>query len=644
MMIDGGQRRGGPQQGPRPSDGRARSGDPRAPLDHRGLRNLGDPRDPRRPARPPAGRARTLAPLAVLAVVGLVAAAVAYATLAGGGGNYQAATAQAPAELRAGAAPTPKRVLIFGDSIAAQAGGAAEVALEEAGVEVRVVGLWGQGMFTRGQYDMGATNPDPPTGSVMAAADQAVADFRPDVIAVSLNHNYWPPYPRDAGGAPIERGSEEFSAMARAQLTELVRRLSVVEADIYLVDPIPEGPDEGAADNPIWNAYLSVQDQLGFGVIRAGDAVAGPNGGRVEEMADCRGHNARVRPAEDIHLTYYGAGLVGTATARELASLLGVTLGEGAIAAPSQAPAAILPMGTGYRLVTCDAASFRFGAGGTPLDAAITPGTGGAAGLTTPDGAADPVVGATATPDGRGAWLVTASGRVLARGGATAAGQVSLAGGDRAVGIAAAPSGTGYWVATAAGDVQAMGGAADAGGLDTGEQVVAIAAAPGGGYWLLTAAGRVAAFGGAEDFGGLGSDVQAAAMVSLAAHPAGGGYWALDRAGGVHAFGSAADLGSAVDQPLAKVTRFVNTGDFDTVAVPPHEVPTEAVAMLPTPTGEGYWVTLANGAVCSFGDAPHIGGIHRSEVDQVLLLKGAEYYGDGPCRQDAGFGPPNKAS
>ena len=198
-----------------------------------------------------------------------------------------------------------------------------------------------------------------------------------------------------------------------------------------------------------------------------------------------------------------------------------------------------------------------------------------------------------------------------------------LSGGDRAVGIAAAPSGTGYWVATASGDVQAMGGAADAGGLDTGEQVVAIAAAPGGGYWLLTAAGRVAAFGGAEDFGGLGSDVPTAAMVSLAAHPAGGGYWALDRAGGVHAFGSAADLGSAVDQPLAKVTRFVSTGDFDTVAVPPSEAPTEAVAILPTPTGEGYWLAAKDGGVFSYGDASFEGSAGGTKLNAPIVAMAA---------------------
>jgi hypothetical protein len=578
---------------------------------------------------------RAFAPLAIVAVVAVAAAVVACGSLSSVDGDYQSATTATPARLEAVAKPAPKRILIFGDSIAAQAGGHAQLALEEVGVDVRVIGLWGQGLFTPEQYDMGATNPHPPAGSVMTAADEAVVEFRPDVIAVSLNHNYWPPYPRDAAGAPIARGSEAFRSMARTQITELVRRLSVTGAEVYLLDPIPERPHEAIAANPIWTAYLSTQDDLGFGVIPAGGVVAGVDGGRVESLHDCTGNDLRVRPADDIHLTYFGAGLLGTSWARQLAEAVGVD--ASGIEAPSQAPVALTPMGTGYRLVTCDGATFRFGVGGSPFGAAEAPVPAGGAG--TP---ADPVVGAAATPDGDGEWLVTRSGRVVALGSATAAGGVQLADGDKVVGIAAAPNGTGYWVAMASGRVQALGGAEDAGGLEgTGEDVVDIAASPEGGYWLLTNAGRVAGFAGAEPFGGLGRDTPSGGVVALAAHPTGGGYWVLDRSGAVHAFGTSRDLGSAADQPLAKVTRFASTADFDTVHVPATDAPTEGVALLPTPSGDGYWVLLANGAVCSFGDAPHIGGIHRSEVDQVLMLKGQEYYGEGPCRQKAGFGPPN---
>jgi hypothetical protein len=127
----------------------------------------------------------------------------------------------------------------------------------------------------------------------------------------------------------------------------------------------------------------------------------------------------------------------------------------------------------------------------------------------------------------------------------------------------------------------------------------------------------------------------------MASQPGGDGYWLLDRTGRLHAFGGAPDLGSAADQPLARLSRFASTSDFDTVAVPPSEAPTEATALLPTGTGEGYWVLLANGAVCSFGDAHAWGGIHRAEVDEIMIYKDQPYYAEGPCRQDVGFGPPN---
>lgn len=636
-------------------------------------------------------RSRVVAPVALLALAGLIGAVVACGSLASVDGNDQSAVEAPAPRLEAVARPTPKRVLIFGDSIAAQAGGHAKRALEQAGIDVTVIGLWGQGLFTREQYDMGRTNPDPPAGSVMTAADKAIAEFRPDIVAVSLNHNYWPPYPRDARGVAIERGSEAFAAMARAQITELNRRLTVNGAEVYLVDPIPEGAHEGAAQNPIWSAYLSTQDELGFGVIHAGGVVAGPDGGRVEEMPDCRGAQQRVRPPDDIHLTYFGAGKVATTTARTLADLLGVP--SAGIEAPTEAPVSLTPMGTGYRIVTCDGATFRFGAGGSAYGALTTgawgPSSGSAgsgsagsgsgsgpaaelgpaaegpraaargdASVAGPDqaaralapgpataaGAPDPVVSATATPDGRGEWLVTASGRVAALGSATAGEDAPVAASDAAVGIAAAPNGTGYWVATGKGKVFALGGAEAGGGLDTGEPVVAISAAPSGGYWLLTADGRVVSFAGAGEFGGLARGAPPGGVVAMAPHPSGTGYWVLDRSGTVHPFGTAKDFGSAADQPFTRVTRFAGTSDFDTVRVPASEVPTEAVEILPTTTGEGYWVLLDNGAVCSFGDAEHIGGIHRSEVDQVLVLKALEYYGDGPCQQDAGFGPPNQPS
>ena len=554
----------------------------------------------------------------------------------------------------------PPRVLIFGDSIADQAGSSAAFALEQVGIETEVMTLWGQGLFAREEYDLGVSNPNPPDGTMMAAASHAVAEFDPDVVAVYTNHNYWPPYPRDAAGHEIELGSPAFDEMARTQLAELTRRLSARGAAVYLVEPAPGRPGEGAADNPIWASYQAVRRELGLGVLTAGRALASPSGTWVDTLPDCRGEPLEVRPGGDLHLTYFGAGRMGTELARQLAGALGVP--PGGIRAPAEAPVAMLPLGDGYRLVTCDGATFAFGSEASSarrLDL----------GADRPAG--DPVVAATAAPPGDRAWAVTVGGRVLEAGGAPPIGDAALRPGERAVGIAATDSGEGYWVATSRGRVQAFGdaeelepatsgrggadgapvaadagagnagaGAADADpGGDPGPGVVAMAGTPDHrGYWLLHASGRVEAFGTARHLGDLRSERPDAPLAAIAPHPDGDGYWILDRGGGVHGFGSARSLGSAGNQPLVRLGEWRSLSDHDTEPVPPASFPTSAVALLPTETGDGYWVWLANGAMCRFGDARAHGSIHRAELDQVMLFLGLPYYGEGPCRQDVGFG------
>jgi hypothetical protein len=593
------------------------------------------------------------APLALVAVLALLGWSYFQPNQSQEGPEARALRARPsePMRPRAMASDGPPRVLIFGDSIADQAGSSAAFALEEVGIETRLMTLWGQGLFGRDEYDMGRTNPEPPDGTMMASASHAVADFDPDVVAVYTNHNYWPPYPRDADGQTIEKGSLEFAAMARDQLAELVRRLSSRGASVYLVEPIPEHEGETAADNTIWNSYLSVRRDLGLGVIEAGDAVASRSGARVETMPDCAGRSAEVRPEGDLHLTYEGAGRMGTELARQLAGTLGVP--PQGIRAPAEAPATMLPLGTGYRLVTCDGATFPFGVGASAF---------GRLDLGAARPADDPIVASALAPPGDRVWAVTAGGRVVEAGGAPLLGDATLGEGERAVGIAATPTGRGYWIATSRGGVQAFGDAgalADAdttararsragsearieaaAGTGTGsDRVVAMAGTPDRqGYWLLHESGRVAAFGTARAAGDLRSDPPEAPLVALAPHPGGDGYWILDRAGGVHGFGDAEDLGSAGDQPMVRLDGYRNLGDYDTEPVPPAEFPTDAVALLPTVSGDGYWVWLDNGAVCRFGDADRLGGVHRAELDQVMLFLGLPYYADGPCAQHVGFG------
>jgi hypothetical protein len=543
------------------------------------------------------------------------------------------------------------RVLILGDSIADQAGSSAAFALEAVGIETQLMTLWGQGLFSQDEYDMGVTNPRPPDGTMMASASQVVADFDPDVVAVYTNHNYWPPYPRDADGDTIREGSMEFAAMARDQLTELVRRLSSRGAAVYLVEPVPGRAGETSADNHIWSSYLSVREQLGLGVIDAGDALASSSGTRVETMPDCAGRETEVRPAGDVHLTYEGAGRMGTELARQLAGILGVP--PQGIRAPAEAPATMLPLGTGYRLVTCDGATFPFGVAASAF---------GRLDLGAARPQDEPIVASTLVPPGDRMWAVTSGGHVLEAGGAPLLGDATLGDGDRAVGIAATSTGRGYWIATSRGQVQTFGDAQSLGDAGSGADIRAVAgsaadpgseAGDGGradpvvamagtpdrrGYWLLSESGRVAAFGTARDAGDLRSDPPDAPLVTLAAHPSGDGYWILDRAGGVHGFGEARDLGSAGDQPMVRMDEYRSLDDYETEPVSPSEFPTDAAALLPTVSGDGYWVWLDNGAVCRFGDADRLGGIHRAELDEVMLFLGLPYYGDGPCAQRVGFG------
>jgi hypothetical protein len=153
------------------------------------------------------------------------------------------------------------------------------------------------------------------------------------------------------------------------------------------------------------------------------------------------------------------------------------------------------------------------------------------------------------------------------------------------------------------------------------------------GYWLLSDAGRVAAFGSAETWGDLRDDPPAAPVVALAPHPGGEGYWVLDEAGGIHPFGMAVDHGSAAHQDLLRIVAWHYPEGFVTEAVPAADAPTSAVALLPTVSGNGYWIWLDNGAVCHFGDAAVLGGLHRAHINFSMRLLGVPFYGPGACSQ-----------
>ena len=93
---------------------------------------------------------------------------------------------------------------------------------------------------------------------------------------------------------------------------------------------------------------------------------------------------------------------------------------------------------------------------------------------------------------------------------------------------------------------------------------------------------------------GLAADGLCGAPSNPVAHPAvtgGAGYWTLGTHGGVLGFGSAHTYArSAIAKAAAHATG-------------PKAPPATSVAIAPTVTGKGYWITRSNGAIEAFGDA-----------------------------------------
>ena len=229
------------------------------------------------------------------------------------------------------------------------------------------------------------------------------------------------------------------------------------------------------------------------------------------------------------------------------AVVAGVPFGTGVAHAasvyPSSAPivgVSATPDGKGYWEVAADGGIFNFGdaqfygsMGGQHLNAGM--------------------VGLAATPDGKGYWEVAADGGIFAYGDAQFYGSM---GGQHlnapVVGIARTPDGRGYWLAGADGGVFAYGDAQFYGSMadqTLNDPVTGIAAAPAGGYWLTAADGGVFAFGNARFYGSMASTHLAASVDAIAAVPNGSGYWLAGVDGGIFAFGSAAYDGRASYTP-----------------------------------------------------------------------------------------------
>ena len=151
----------------------------------------------------------------------------------------------------------------------------------------------------------------------------------------------------------------------------------------------------------------------------------------------------------------------------------------------------------------------------------------------------------------------------------------------------------------------------------------------GGGYFMVASDGGVFAFGDARFEGscpGIGGCSGAA--VAVVPDASGNGYWLITQSGSVYAFG---DAPSTVPRearahrsppPCAQPTDTGTGSCWPTAPCTPTGTPSPGVARSDrsgasiqpppysrTPTGGGYWVASAQGAVFSYGDAPNDGSM-----------------------------------
>jgi hypothetical protein len=137
------------------------------------------------------------------------------------------------------------------------------------------------------------------------------------------------------------------------------------------------------------------------------------------------------------------------------------------------------------------------------------------------------------------------------------------------VGMTATPDGKGYWLVASDGGIFAFGDAqffGSTGSLTLNKPIVGMTATPdGGGYILVASDGGVFAYGDAQFYGSLGGSPLTRPIVAMAMTTDGGGYWFSDNNGAVSAFGDAGYFGSApqvLNSPVVGMTEAAGNGTF----------------------------------------------------------------------------------
>jgi hypothetical protein len=148
------------------------------------------------------------------------------------------------------------------------------------------------------------------------------------------------------------------------------------------------------------------------------------------------------------------------------------------------------------------------------------------------------IVGISATPKGRGYWLVASDGGVFGFGNAHYLGSTGGAHLNRPiVGMASTPTGHGYWLVASDGGMFSFGDArfhGSAAAVAHGRRIVGIATTPTGrGYWIASSTGNVFAYGDANPFVTRPARVGNQAIVGIAVSVTHRGFWlAADGMGG----------------------------------------------------------------------------------------------------------------
>ena len=129
------------------------------------------------------------------------------------------------------------------------------------------------------------------------------------------------------------------------------------------------------------------------------------------------------------------------------------------------------------------------------------------------------------------------------------------------------------------------------------------------GYWLVGSDGGIFSFGTATFHGSMGGTPLQRPVMAITPTSTGNGYWLVASDGGIFSFGDSTYHGSLPGIGLHPAGSGL-----------PHSLNAPIVGMVPTYTGDGYFMVASDGGVFAFGDAkfegscPGIGGCAGTAV------------------------------